>query len=581
MEVRYVGLFRSICMARFRTILFALLAAFLWPSFVGAAQIPGLTAKPAAKSEPAPPAATDPLGRETPHDAVMGFLRAAQDENYSVAAQYFQPAPGHRRLNPIDEQDLAAQLIAVINQKIPASSLESLSRDPQGRLDDGLPSNQELLTGVRDSAGTFSIELLRMDDDRGNKLWYISRKTLGTIPEIYDSLQFSGIQHKLPRYLAKTRFLSMPLWQWIAILLGIPLAVLIGWVVSLIPRLAIRYYRKKIDPAAVPVHTLFHIGPGTLLLAAIVHYVFVFRIGASIVYRQYYRHVIWVFLAFAFYWMVARVTSEVSERISRRLTASGRMAERSIVSLARRVLEVVIFIAVLLIVLSGLGVNVTAALAGLGIGGLAIGLGAQKTFENLLGGISVLTDKALQIGDACRIGDQRGTVEDIGLRSTKLRTEDRTVVTIPNGTVAAAVLENYRQRDKILFRQMIRLRYDLSPDHLRYVLDEARAVLKQNSRVENASSRVRILRMAEYSIEVEIYAYILVRDYSEFLALQEELILLIIEAIEKTGAAIALPTQGPLGLQDSWIDPEKAKAVRARMEKTRDSGNSGGGAPAS
>ena len=95
------------------------------------------------------------------------------------------------------------------------------------------------------------------------------------------------------------------------------------------------------------------------------------------------------------------------------------------------------------------------------------------------------------------------------------------------------------------------------------------------------SSRVRILRLAEYSIEVEIYAYILVRDYSEFLALQEELILLIVEAIEKTGAAIALPSQGPLGLQESWADPEKAKAARARMEKTRDSGNSGGGAPAS
>jgi len=511
----------------------------------------------------------------------MGFLRAAQEENYSVAAQYFQPPPGRRRLKPTEEQDLAAQLLAVINQKISASSLESLSREPQGSLDDGLPPNQELLTGVRDSRGTFAVELLRLDDEHGNKLWFIARKTLDTVPEIYDSLQFSGIERKLPPYLAKTRLLSMPLWQWIAILLAVPLAVLAGWIVSLAPRLAIRYYRKRIDPAAVPDHTLFHVGPGTLLVAALVHYALVFRIGASIVYRQYYRHIIWVFLAAAFYWLVARVTSEISDRIGSRLAASGRMAERSIVSLARRVLEVLIFVAVLLIVLNGLGVNVTAALAGLGIGGLAIGLGAQKTFENLLGGIAVLTDKALQIGDACRIGDQRGTVEDIGLRSTKLRTEERTVVTIPNGTVAAAVVENYRQRDKILFRQIIRLRYDLSSDHLRYILDEARAVLQQSSHVENATSRVRLLRMAEYSIEMETYAYILVRDYSEFLAMQEELILLMIEAIEKTGAAIALPSQGPIVLQESWIDPEKAKAAKARFEKSRDSGNSGGATPAS
>ncbi len=379
-------------MVRIRTIA---LVALLLPSLACAAQIPGLTSKPAAKSTPSANVPADPLGRGTPHGTVLGFLHAAQDENYSVAAQYFQPATGHHRLDPTEEQDLAAQLLAVINQKILTSSLESLSDDPQGRLDDGLPPNQELLTGVRESNGVFSIELLRLDDDHGNKLWYISRKTLDTIPETYDSLQFSDIEKKLPPYLTKHRFLSMPLWQWIAILVALPLAVVAGWILSLLPRMAVRYYRKKLDPAAVPAQTLFHIGPGTLLLAALVHYVFVFYIGASIVYRQYYRRVIWIFLAVAFYWLVIRVTREVSARLASRLTSSGRMAERSIVSLARRVLEVTVFIVVALIVLSGLGVNVTAALAGLGIGGLAIGLGAQKTFENLLGGISILIDPAV------------------------------------------------------------------------------------------------------------------------------------------------------------------------------------------
>lgn len=563
-------------MGRLRIIL---LAALLLPVLGFPAQVPGLNSKPAAKQESPPAASTDPLGRETPRGAVMGFLRAAQDENYSVAAQYFQPRPGRHRPNPAEEQDLAAQLLAVINQKIPASSLETLSRDPLGRLDDGLPSNQELLSGVRDSAGTFSIALLRLDDDHGNKLWFISRKSLDTIPETYDSLQFSGIERKLPSFLTKTRLLSMPFWQWIAILVAIPLAILVAWALSIGPRLALRYFRKKIDPGAVPAHSLFHIGPGTLLLSALVHYVFVFFIGASIVYRQYYGHVIWVFLGIAFYWLVARITREVSERLGQRLASSGRMAERSIVSLARRALEVLILIAVVLIVLSGLGVNVTAALAGLGIGGLAIGLGAQKTFENLLGGISVLTDRALQIGDACRIGDQRGTVEDIGLRSMKLRTEDRTVVTIPNGTVAAAVLENYRQRDKILFRQTLRLRYDLSSEHIRYVLDEIRSVLRQSSRVEDASSRVRFLRFADYAVEVEVYAYILVRDYAEFLELQEQLLLSILESIERTGAVIALPTQATLVTQDSWVDPEKTKAAKARIAKSPDPGTPGGDAP--
>src|ERR1700687_4035274 len=216
MEVFFGRPIQERCMVRIRPIV---LAALLLPPLVCAAQIPGLTSKPATKSAPASNVLSDPLGRGTPHGTVLGFLHAAQDENYSVAAQYFQPATAHHRLDPTEEQDLAAQLLAVINQKILTSSLESLSDDPQGRLDDGLPPNQELLIGVRE----FSIVLLRLDDDHGNKLWYISRKTLDAIPETYDSLQFSDIEKKLPSYLTKHRFLSMPLWQWIAILVALPL----------------------------------------------------------------------------------------------------------------------------------------------------------------------------------------------------------------------------------------------------------------------------------------------------------------------------------------------------------------------
>ena len=541
------------------------------------AQIPGVAPTPAAAPAASVPA--DPLGRESPRGAVMGFLRAAQDENYPVAAQYFQPAPGRHHPRPEEEQDLAAQLLAVINQKILASSLDSLSRDPQGRQDDGLPANQELLAGVREGAGAFSILLVRLDDERGGKVWLFSRKSLDTIPEAYDSLQFSEVAKKLPPVLTKNRFLYMPLWQWLAILLALPVAIAIGWALSLIPRFALRYYRRKNAVSVLPPVRLYHIGPGTLLLSAFVHYIFVFMIGASIVYRQYYRRVLWIFLAVAAYWLITRITREVSERIIGRLTASGRMGERSVVSLLRRVLEVFAFIVIALIALSSLGVNVTAALAGLGIGGLAVGLGAQKTFENLLGGISILTDKALQIGDACRIGDQRGTVEDIGLRSTKLRTEERTVVTIPNGTVASATLENFRQRDKILFRHNVRLRYDLAPDHVRYALQELRAALKRNNRVENASARVRLLRFADLGLDVEIYAYFLVRDYAEFLALQEELLLAIAETLERTGAGAAFPAQTTVLARDAGIDPAKEKAAKQAMEDSRRSGPSGGPMP--
>ena len=207
----------------------------------------------------------------------------------------------------------------------------------------------------------------------------------------------------------------MPVWQWIAIILLAPIAMALGWALALLIRTVWQLARRVRGLTPLPPQPLRRFGPGAMLLAVIIHYGFVAEIGTSLLYRQYYGRVILVLLAFAVYWAVLQVTHWVFRGIALRLTERGRLAERSLVSLTRRVLDVLIFVAIALIVLTWMDVNVTAALAGLGIGGLAIGLGAQKTFENLLGGISILTDKAIVVGDSCKIGDRAGTVEDIGL----------------------------------------------------------------------------------------------------------------------------------------------------------------------
>ena len=149
-------------MVSFRKVVFVLC---LLPCFGAVdAQIPGPSSNTASAAKT--PASPDPLGRETPRGTVMGFLTAAQEENYAVAAQYFQPPPGRRHPNPSEERDLAVQLVAVINQKIRASSLDSLSRDSAGRLDDGFrPTTGGILSGVSEGASSFSVELLRLDDE--------------------------------------------------------------------------------------------------------------------------------------------------------------------------------------------------------------------------------------------------------------------------------------------------------------------------------------------------------------------------------------------------------------------------------
>lgn len=563
---------------RLRIFFLLVLSALFALQAPAAPQIPGLSPPQpaAAPSQPATP--PDILGRDNPRGCILGFIKAAQDGKYDVAAQYFEPLPRKRGVPAEEEAELVNQLLTILNQKF-GGALDFISRDPLGRLDDGLPADQEKVGGVLGVGEAFPILLVRREDEQGHKIWLFSRQTLEQVPEYYDSLQFPNFEKKIPKTLITHRLLSMPYWQWIAILLFIPIALALGRATTLIIEFLLGFWRKSRNLAPLPRAPLLNIGPATLVLAALYHFYFVGYIGTSLLYRLYYRHVLVIFLAFAFYWILTRLTRYLSARIAANLSSRGKLAERSIVSLMRRFIEVVIFLFVTLLVLHSLGVDVTTALAGVGIGGLALGLGAQKTFENMFGGVSVLFDKVILVGDTCKINNQIGVVEDIGLRSTRLRTAERTLLSIPNGIMASATVENLRFRDKFLCQQIIRLRYDLSPDHVRYILEEIRRLLLDDPKVEDSSARVRFLRFAEYALEVEIFCYILEGDYASYLASQEDLLLRVMETLEKPGAVVALPTQTTLVTQDSWIDSEKNKTVQAAIDKLRDPGLPGAKTP--
>jgi MscS family membrane protein len=554
-----------------RLLILAVLTALLATARYAGAQIPGLSApqNPPAPQQPAAPA--DPLGRETPRGCILGFIKAAQDENYPLAVQYFQPITTRKHPSEEDEDELAAQLLAILNQKF-LGPLDTVSSDPQGRLDDGLPPDQEKVSGVLGINEPFPIFLVRVEDAQGRKLWHFSRTTLALVPKAYDTLSFPEIEKKLPQYLVEHRVLAMPLWQWLAIVIFIPVALVAARILTMLLEVVTYFWRKLRQQPARPIDPVTRHGPLTYVIALLIHYLLVGYIGTSLLYRIYYRKIVWISLAIAFYWLLTGITRAISARIGTSLARRGMYAQRSIVSLVRRFVEVSIFIVGSLVVLARLGFNVSTALAGVGIGTLALGLGAQKTFENMFGGVSILFDKVIQTGDTCRVNNQTGLVEDIGLRSTRLRTPERTLLSIPNGIMASAIVENLRFRDKFLCQQVIRLRYDLSPDHVRFVLGEIRELLLENPKVEDSSARARFIRFAEYALEIEVFCYILESEYAAYLEAQEGLLLSIMDSLEKAGVVVALPSQSTIVTQDSWVDPEKAKAAKAAIEKIRDPG---------
>jgi MscS family membrane protein len=248
-------------------------------------------------------------------------------------------------------------------------------------------------------------------------------------------------------------------------------------------------------------------------------------------------------------------------RIQNRVLAAGQPAVRSLLLLSRRIVKALAVMTIGLLILNSLGFNLSVVLAGLGIGGLAIALAAQKTIENLFGGISVLSDKSLQVGDTCRVGEHVGQVEDIGLRSTAIRALDRKLVYIPNGVLATMQLENLSSRDKFRFNHVIGLRYETTPDQLRNVLAALRRLLYQHPNVENESARVRLLRFGAYSLDAELFAYVLAAGYLEFLGVQEDLLLRIMDIVSNSGTGFAFPSQTTYTASDRFSTEPRAPAT--------------------
>ncbi|MBL0168448.1 MAG: mechanosensitive ion channel [Propionivibrio sp.] len=277
-----------------------------------------------------------------------------------------------------------------------------------------------------------------------------------------------------------------------------------------------------------------------------------------------------IFLAGA--WMAWRLAPVVAEGI----IASPRIAPESIdahvIRIGARLLGILAGMALLAIGADRLGVPVYGVVAGLGVGGLAVALAARPTVENLIGSMSLFADKPIRIGDICKYGDTQGTVEAIGLRSSRLRSADRTVTTIPNEAMARMPIVNLTQRDRILLKAVISLRYETTPELLRYVLATLREMLLSHPRVDPEKARARFIGFAASSLDIEVFAYVMTKDWAEFLGIQEDILLRIMALVEECGAAFAFPSQTLYMGRDRGPDDAKSQAAEAVVRKWREEG---------
>jgi MscS family membrane protein len=508
---------------------------------------------------------SDPLGRTTPSGAVLGFLQAAQSGNYSIAAQYLQMSAARRQA---EGEQIASQLNAVLNSPAFTGKVGSFTQ-AEGILQEGVPLGRQRLGTMSSGDVDADLELVRVSDPSAGKIWLISSDTLTKIPELYDQVEARQVEHKLPAVLVKHQIAGMPLWQWLALLLALPVAAAIGWIGLVLVEIPVRWWARRRGHVEIANWRSVS-APAWLLTGTLVHQFFARYLGIALLPRHYYFQFTSIALIVSVTWIVWRGVRWSLQGVRNRALARGHAGTGSLMLLGERILKAIVFSVGLLAILDNLGFNMSTALAGLGIGGLAIGFGAQQTIANLFGGVAVLGDEVFRVGDVCKFGDRTGVVEDIGLRSTRIRTDERTLVAIPNGTVATINLENLSRRDKILFKTTLGLRPDSKPDHVRFVLAEVRRLLYSHAKVETATVRVRLTDIGGSSLSVEVMAYILTRDFNEFAAIREDLLLRIMDVLEDAGGGLALPSQTLYLSRDSGIGKEKADSAVKKIAELRD-----------
>jgi MscS family membrane protein len=518
------------------TLALAALAAFSAP-----------TASAQFLPEPEPDATSvaDPFGRDTPRGTITGLLKALAARDYGRAANYFdlprQAAAGAGEQGA----ELARQLQATLDRGGTLASFSALSNEPGGRIDDGLPVDSERV-GTLGGEEKVPILLARGEGPAGAPIWRISEQTIR-------ELQSSARAAEAPpatREADQVIIVGAPIGDWV-LLFGIAAGSFLLF--YLISAAILALLRAGVsDRESNSVYRLLHaaLPPLSLFLAVIGFHFWAGNVEVSIIARQtllrYIGIVAWVALA----WFALRLVDAVARVSTARMERQERRQAVSVILLLRRAAKVVLLAVAFVAILDTLGFDVTAGIAALGIGGIALALGAQKTVENLVGSVTVIADKPVQVGDFCRVGDVVGTVEDVGMRSTRIRTLERTLVTIPNADFSSRQIENYAKRDRFLFRPTIGVEYGISAAKLREGVELIEAVLKEHEKVDSEGARARFTEFGASSLDIEIFSYIMVSDFTESLVIRQELLLTIFERLEAAGLSIAFPTQKIFVVQD-------------------------------
>ena len=484
----------------------------------------------------------DSLGRRTPRGTIDGFLKSSYQNDYQRAALYIRRDPALKKKQNAVKQARALQALLEVNGRIYPYSW--ISNEPEGKTDDNLGPNLDRIGAVTIENQSFDLILESVQDKQGNPIWLFSTQTIERIPlNLDDAEPKSFINDISPSFLLNNKWGGVPIAHWIATILLLIASYLVALGVArlfiyIIPKI----YKKAGEEPYIGVIRAFSV-PAQLYLALWSFMFFSREAVISLVVRQRFSNltvIVGLVAILLLIWQLIDVIGIITER---RMTRYRNQSAVSAILFLRRALKIALVVVGVIMILDTLGFDVTTGIAALGIGGIALALGTQKTVENFVGSVTLIADQPVRVGDFCKIGEITGTIERIGMRATQVRTNARTVVTIPNGELSSLKIENYAYRERFWFHPIFFLRVDTTPDQIRQLITDLRRVLLTHPRVNSDPARVRFIEVGLNGVKIEVFAYIDTAEMNVFLEIQEELLLQMMDVVTSSGTSFSLPSQ--------------------------------------
>ena len=507
------------------------------------AQVPVLS-KP-AETPQSSAEVQDPRERGTPRSSLLNYVKYAQRGDYETAAKYLQlTTPKDTQQGP----ELARQLLVLINTSF-HGSIANLSNAPRGNLGDSDDPNLEVAGTLVVESHSVPLFLARISRNDVGQIWLVSSQTLSQVPFLYQRAGSPRLAEYFPSSLIRNSFLGVPLGQWLSWIIAIPLSAFIAWALIKLGRICwtLRRHSTARPPDSHPVGE-----PLMVVLTILIDALVVLFIGMPLFYRVYYFRTLKVLLTISGAWLCGRFADMVYAHMH-----FVRNESRSLLQLVHHVNKAVIVVISSLIIITILGFDTKTMLAGLGIGGIAFALAAQKTLENLIGGITLVMDQTASVGEECVISGRSVTVQEIGLRSIKVLTREGTQIAFPNGMLSQTTIENVSRRTRFLSSARLTFSYECSLAQLQLVIARVREFLYSHARVEAPTASFRMIGFSQTGYQVELSAYLRCGDGAEFTAIQEDIFLHVIEIMDTAGAVWAMPSQAIYLSKEHLIDERK------------------------